>query len=173
MTEWRPISGAKNYEVSNDGRVRSLDRTIQTSNGQCRRYSGKLLRWTTNQYGHHKVPVRMDCGKVKLLYIHSLVALGFIGKRPVGKEVAHSDGNPNNNRLENLRYATPKENQQDKIKHGTCRRHAQHPGARLTNASVSHIKDLLRLGVRQRDIASHFGIARSTVSAISTGRSWA
>lgn len=46
--------------------------------------------------------------------------LAFVGPCPDGMEVCHNDGNPENNRVENLRYGTRSDNMRDKRKHGTC-----------------------------------------------------
>ena len=44
MTErWLPITGVENYEVSSEGRVRSLARLIHTRNGRTRHYDGQIL----------------------------------------------------------------------------------------------------------------------------------
>lgn len=68
--------------------------------------------------------------------VHSLVALAFIGPRPHGYEVCHNNGNPLDNRVDNLRYGTSADNKLDQVRHGThekaaraeCRRgHAYDP----------------------------------------------
>lgn len=51
--------------------------------------------------------------------IHSLVMETFVGPRPEGMQVRHLNGNPLDNRLENLQYGTAAENQHDKFAHGT------------------------------------------------------
>lgn len=172
MTEWRQVEGAKHYQVSDDGRVRSIDRLKMTSNGQLRRYRGVELSWTTNQHGHRKVPIRMDDGTTKLHYIHSLVALAFIGPRPEGAEVAHNDGDHTNNTPSNLRYATPKGNQRDKVYHGTHLTKERHPGAKLDEAKVAYVRRAIGMGFTQKDIAEAVGVCRTTISAIATGRTW-
>lgn len=50
--------------------------------------------------------------------VHRLVALAFIGPCPEGMEVLHINGEPDDNRLENLRYGTRAENVADTIRHG-------------------------------------------------------
>src|SRR5699024_9822191 len=52
-------------------------------------------------------------------YVHSLVAESFIGARPEGMEVCHSDGNKTNNHVANLRFGTSSDNELDKVRHGT------------------------------------------------------
>ncbi|WP_180768758.1 HNH endonuclease signature motif containing protein, partial [Vibrio parahaemolyticus] len=51
--------------------------------------------------------------------VHELVALTFIGERPKGQVTRHLDGDKLNNRPGNLMYGTEKENQSDRLMHGT------------------------------------------------------
>lgn len=57
-------------------------------------------------------------GKQKAHGVHQLIALAFIGPRPDGQEVLHSDGDPLNCTLGNLSYGTHGENMHDRIRHG-------------------------------------------------------
>lgn len=112
--EWRPVVDHEgSYEVSNKGRVRSLDRLIDGGRGYPRRVSGRLMRSTTEYRGHQRIKLS---GKRHLL--HTLVLTAFVGPRPRGMEACHNDGNPRNNALENLRWDTRSANAQDKIRHG-------------------------------------------------------
>ena len=169
--EWRDIAAAPGYQVSSLGRVRSLDREVQTVAG-IRQYRGRILAPTRNQHGHLKLPLRLSPGQTRMFYVHALVAECFLGPRLSGQEVAHNDGNCQNNALSNLRYATPVENAQDKVRHGTDRSREDHPAAKLTEEDVSQIRVRITRGDKQIDIARDYGISRTNVSAIATGRSW-
>ena len=168
MTEWRSIPSLKFYEASSDGRVRSVSRIRQTSNGQVRRYRSKELSPSSqNQHGHLKVQAG---GKSH--YVHRLVAEAFLGECPDGLQVAHCDGNATNNAVSNLRYCTATENNRDKIDHGTHRNGEKHPGAKLTAQEVAAVRRAISMGFKQKDIAESLGVCRSTIGAIATGRSW-
>ena len=169
---WRSVTDFPNYEISSFGRVRVLDRRVDTANGQNRFYKGGLIAPCRNQHGHLKVMLVRVPGKKEPRYIHQLVAQEFIGARPDGHEVAHGDGNPQNNRLGNLRYATPAENQADKIGHGTHGCGEKHPSAKLTEDDVRNIRQRLAKHDRQKDIAADYGVARGTIASIAQGRSW-
>jgi hypothetical protein len=52
-------------------------------------------------------------------FVHRLVARAFLGDGEPGEVVCHFDGNPANNRVENLRWDTQRANVQDAIRHGT------------------------------------------------------
>ena len=110
--EWRSVPGYPGYSVSDLGRVRSwlsggriLDPQYQQPLGG---YVGVKL-WRRNDAGE-RVCQRMN--------VHSIVMLAFVGPRPDDLHVRHLDGNPVNNRLENLAYGTPRENALDTIRHG-------------------------------------------------------
>ena len=114
---WKDVPGWEGrYQVSNHGRVRSVDRVIQRNNGTTQRLKGKLLRpGLTRGYPHINL-YRND--KWHPYYVHTLVLLAFVGERPENMECLHKDGNPKNARLENLRWGTSSENNQDIVRHG-------------------------------------------------------
>lgn len=69
----------------------------------------KLLMPSTTRAGYKQVS---DTKKQGAVHIHTLVLLAWQGPKPDGMEVMHLDGNPANNRLENLKYGTHSENMQ-------------------------------------------------------------
>ena len=122
--EWRDIAGyIGQYQVSNLGRIRSLQRTHIAWNGfkQCVFHrKGNIVKLCPIGAGNHLSASLMKNGVKKTLYIHRLVLESFVGPCPEGMEGRHfPDRNPNNNRLENLSWGTHTENMQDKIIHGT------------------------------------------------------
>lgn len=128
MERWLPIDGYEGvYEVSDQGRVRSLDRVT---------HDGKHLR------GQILAPFRMPSGhiryglgrygKSRTVKAHRLVLIAFVGPPPEGMEALHRNGNPADNRLENLRWGTKSENAHDAVRHGS------HPEARKTHCPAGH-----------------------------------
>jgi NUMOD4 motif/HNH endonuclease len=118
---WRPIPGYDGYEVSDLGRVRAVDRVRMLRNRwgdvKPRRYRGRIIAQATNDYGYKCVRLGTHASKEE---VHRLVLLAFVGPRPPRHETAHWDGDPANNVLSNLRWATKSENYQDSVRHGTC-----------------------------------------------------
>jgi hypothetical protein len=124
---WLPVDGREGeYEVSDQGRVRSVDRVIQTRNGSrwkpgaagtpgIRRLKGRTLRPGRNASGHLYVVL----GGRDSRTVHALVAAAFHGPMPEGCEVRHLNGNPGDNRPDNLQYGTRSENAEDSKRHGT------------------------------------------------------
>jgi hypothetical protein len=114
---WRPVLGFDGfYEVSDLGRVRSL----RTSRGI--RVIPKVLKQQERKGGYLHVVLKSKTDK-RLRLVHQLVLESFIGTKPSGKQCAHGDGKRQNNVLGNLRWATPKENSADRMKHGTTSTH--------------------------------------------------
>ena len=98
---WKPINGYEVlYEVSNYGRVRSL-------NYFCR---GKheILKLSAKPNTYLKVALRKD-GKVKYYRVHRLVADAFLPNPLNLPQVNHKDGNKHNNRPENLEWSETEE----------------------------------------------------------------
>lgn len=170
--EWRPIPGWHGfYEVSDHGRVRSLDREIEHSCGKRQFWPGQLLRQGTTKKGYRMVTFYIH-GRGSSRCTHALVLLAFVGPAPDEHECAHRDGNPDNNHLRNLRWATAAENAEDRIRHGKSGRGERSPNAKLTKTDVLSIQNRLDAGHRQRLIAEHFGISQGTVSDIKHRRTW-
>lgn len=123
MTErWISIPGWESeYEVSDLGRVRSLERILHVRNrwGPIqRRYGGGMLKQHLN-LGGYPIVVLSSGNRGTTKKVANLVALAFLGPKPFPRAaVCHSDGDKMNSRLSNLRYDTYSANEQDKIAHG-------------------------------------------------------
>lgn len=104
---WKDVVGYEGkYKVSNQGRVFSLTRT-RANGGNV--YRGRILK---GEYcrGYYCVALLDGTGKTKLNKVHRLVATAFI-PNPMNKpQIDHIDGNPRNNNVWNLRWATAREN---------------------------------------------------------------
>lgn len=106
---WKPINGFEwSYEVSNLGKVKSLDRYANSGIG-IRLYKGILLKPVVDKYGYLKVQLCRD-NKQTTFNVHRLVYEAFNGKIPEGMQVNHIDEDKTNNRLDNLNLITCKEN---------------------------------------------------------------
>ena len=107
---WKPIDGFEGlYEVSNLGRVKSLDRYVDNGHGSTRLAKGRILKPQLVMGGYLQVILCRNC-KPSLFKVHRLVYEAFHGKRPEGMEINHIDEDKSNNSLENLNLMTHKEN---------------------------------------------------------------
>lgn len=175
--EWRAVPGYEGlYLVSDHGVILSSARTIVQVNRwgkeAPRNLSAKFLAQTPDKsphgYGRLTVKLSKD-GKAKTHLVHRLVAAAFLGPCPDGMQVAHCDGDPTNNHVSNLRYATPLENTGDKFLHGTVLRGSCVGNAKLNEAQVRKIK---RAKGTVYEIAAEFGISIAHVSRIRSGKRW-
>jgi hypothetical protein len=133
IEEWRPVVGYEGaYEVSSLGRVRSVPRVIETSDGRTRHQPGKMLRQHHNK-GYPFVRLSLGGHPVNGM-IHRLVAAAFLGPED-GAEVCHNNGDPSDCTVANLRYGTRSDNVLDSVRHGT------HPWAGRTQCPQEHPYD--------------------------------
>lgn len=158
---WLPVVGWEGlYEVSDQGRVRSLPR--QTASG---RRGGKILRPRPLPTGYLRAGLYRGSQSQRDAYIHQLVAAAFIGPCPPGEEVKHGPAGKLDNRLVNLSYGPHIENCEDR-----ARDKAGH--AKLNRAKAAEIRARVSAGEPRKAIAADFGIALCTISFITTGRCW-
>ena len=107
MENWKQINGFEGYyEVSNLGRVRSIDRVVVDNVRNCERLlKGKILIQRDNGSGYKGVQF---CKEHKLYnkYVHRLVAEAFIPNQDDLPQVNHKDEDKSNNRVDNLEWCT-------------------------------------------------------------------
>lgn len=116
---WLPIAGYEGaYEVSDLGRVRGLDREMVAADGVLQSRRGRVLQTSRMRSGHMQASLWSN-NVATLIYVHRLVLLTFIGPPPPDMECCHNNGDPADNRLINLRWASHLDNMDDKRRHGT------------------------------------------------------
>jgi hypothetical protein len=163
---FRPIPGHPGYHISASGEIYSSKSSKVMSPGRC----GKYLQIAFTNLGDKKVYRYL---------IHRLVADVFIGPCPDGMEVCHIDGNPHNNHVNNLKYATRKENAQHKFVHGTMPVGERNLAAKLTSEEVSSIRSEYvpgKHGVTShhslRGLAEKYGVGMTAIINVVKGKTW-
>jgi hypothetical protein len=167
VEEWRPVVGYEGwYEVSNLGRVRRVRPESAT-------WAGRILASSPDSWGYPKVQLHKE-GRPATRQVHCLVAAAFLGPRPEGMEVNHINGRKHDPSLKELEYTTPSGNTMHALAAGlrVPLRGEQNAKARLNDGQVLEIDQMLRRGVRHKDIAPLFGISTNTVKWIGNGETW-
>lgn len=158
---WKPVhANPDQYHVSSLGRVKNVKR-------------GKLM--VLNHNGRRGYPrVNISRAGVSLNYqVHTLVCIAFHGPRPPGMCIAHGNGDNKDNRPENLRWATPWENSQDRILHGNSLTGEDHPKAKLDGETVWALRCAsASTKLNHATLAKAHGVDRSTLVAAITGKTW-
>lgn len=118
MEEWRDVVGYEGvYQVSNMGRMQSVNRIVKHWRGGLQRLKTKVLCPTIGKRGYCRIGLFKN-GQCKRKLVHRLVLEAYIGFCPLGMECRHLDDNPSNNHLSNLQWGTPKDNGTDRREHG-------------------------------------------------------
>ena len=173
---WLPVVSYEGiYEVSNRGRVRSVDRTTQQlRRGVLRtvKFRGRDLKQFQDKDGYLQVKL-CGVGRARSESVHRIVCRAFNGAKPSdAHEVAHNDGDKKNNIAGNLRWATKRENQSDRSRHGTGQQGENGPRARLTQHEASEIKRRSNAGEPSGALAKEYKISKRYVREIATGTKW-
>lgn len=167
--QWSPVPGFDGlYSVSTRGRVRSDSRVVKCGNGRPHTVKERFLSSAKKRSGHLTVCLRRPGSPASRAYVHRLVLLAFVGPAPDGYEAAHNDGNPANNCLSNLRWATRSSNHADKVVHGTHNRGEAHPLCKVSDDTVRAIRSC---GLPAKKAAEKFGVSMKYASAVLTGAS--
>ena len=174
---WKDIEGYKGlYQVSNLGRVRSLDRRVIRPDGSIMSFRGRMLKQGLTPKFYLKVyPSKRS--KKESLQVHRLVALSFIPNPENKSDVNHIDGNKQNNNVKNLEWATALENQLHAYKNGL--KHAKHGESngmhKLKEPQVLWIREHYIPRSRefgQRALGGKFGIDKSIIRDITNRKTW-
>lgn len=157
--KWKDVVGYEGlYSVSDCGDVRNIikNRIIKRSI-QNHHYSVWLSK---NGIGRH-------------IKVHTIVLETFGSKRKDGYECCHNDGNPLNNRIDNLMWGTHTENMRDKIIHGTniSAYGENHGRSKLKSNNIAEIRSLLS-SMSLRKIAKKFNVCHKTIINIKNNKIW-
>ena len=159
MEIWKIIQEYPDYEASNYGNIRN-----QSTHKQLMQRPNRDTGYMTIRLYKNK--------KVKSLSVHRLICKTFFGN-PMGNcEVAHLDNNKQNNRVENLIWASKKENMSHQIIHGTRAIGEKHGTNVISQDLAITIKTLLQSGTEDRHIANSFNIPLYIVRNIKYGKAW-
>lgn len=170
VENWKWVPGYKGlYEISDLGRVRSYYKRSQ--GGWVLSDVPQEVKSINNKAGYLYIGLSKN-GVQKNFYVHRLVLLAFGVTPSECEEAGHLDGNPGNNRLDNLKWLTHQENTDMKRIHGTVLKGSQIGTSKLKTVEVIEIKKLLKKKVPQSTLAKRFKVTQANISVISTGKGW-
>jgi hypothetical protein len=180
---WLPVPEFEGlYEVSDHGRVRSLDRqfTIEMPGGwhtasgpTTRTYKGRVLRPNPRgPGGYPRVSLSRPGQQQKPRLVHHLVLEAFVGPRPDDMEALHGPAGKLDASLANLHWGTRSENMRDKTRDGNDNRGERSGRAILTWEQVREIRARADAGESQRVLASDFGVTFGNIHCIVRNKSW-
>lgn len=177
--EYRDVPGFPGYLVGSDGsvwsawKIRGLKGERGPGSEAYISDEWKEMKPSAEKTGGYLIVGLRRDGKGYSRKVHHIVLEAFVGPRPEGKIGAHNNGVRTDNRATNLRWATHKENSDDRERHGNTLRGEMSPNAKLTNDEVKALRWLRReWGVDSRTLSRMFGIAWPTVKCILAGVSW-
>lgn len=154
---WKIVPEYPEYEASSLGNVRS-------------KYTRRPLVGRINQDGYRSMIV-CSGGKRYGRKFAYMVATAFHGPRPSGAVICHKNGIESDDRPENLRYATQKDNIWDKARHGTWQCCDKHAMRKIGPFRAALIRQCRCVNTR-KILTKIFGLSQGQIDNIKTGRSW-
>lgn len=129
MEVWKDIAGYEGlYQVSNLGRVKSLDRFARVKGNGMQLKKGRIMAQKIRSKSYPYLCVTLSRNnKTVVRPVHRLVAESFIPNLENKPQVNHIDENKTNNRADNLEWATPHENMHHNNLVGRINRTAEKP----------------------------------------------
>lgn len=106
-------------EVFSDGKIKTLNHTTIRKNGRKDNRKGRFLKPVKDKYGYLRITVSKN-GTRKSFFVHRLVAQAYIPNPENKPTINHINGIKTDNRVENLEWATHKEQKTHSIKHHLC-----------------------------------------------------
>ena len=172
---WRYIPDwEKMYMASNTGKIKSVNRWVVYSDGRKYFYKGIERRLIGNvPDGYLRVSLSVG-DKAKLFLVHRLVALAFIPNPEKKPFINHKNGIKQDNRPENLEWATSKENVNHAFANGLMNpvKGVNSKFSKLTEAQVLIIRSLANTGLSAKDIAEQMGVGYRNVYHICNNQTW-
>ncbi|UUV46572.1 HNH endonuclease [Bacillus phage vB_BanS-Thrax3] len=177
MEVWKSLANLVHlgevYEVSNLGRIRSIDREFINAVGRKRFYKGKIVKPFIDKDGYENIALSFK-GVKKKYKVHRLVAIAFIPNFENKSEVNHKDGDKKNNRIDNLEWSTGLENTNHAIECGLSKNKGEDSSlAKLTEKDVIRLRETYANGnYSYKEIGEMFNISTMQAYRIVKKQRW-
>lgn len=165
---WKNVVGFEDkYIVSNKGNVKRLGHFYENERWGIRFLKEMNLKQTVSRHGYLMTSV------MKSKSIHRLVAIAFIPNPENKPEVNHINGIKTDNRVENLEWVTPSENQKHSFKIGIkSTTGSKHALAKTSEAEVVEMRLKFKQGDSIVSLAKKYGLKYMATYMIISGRTW-
>lgn len=169
MEIWKTIKGFENYQVSNLGNVKSLEKYYLMRNKYPILLKERILK-QVNSNGYLSVGVHLN-NKQKTIKVHRLVAIAFIPNLFNKASVNHINGIKSDNRFENLEWCTSKENTKHAIKNNLIifKKGEDSKCVKLNNIKVLEIRES---NLTPTQLSKIYNISRTTIYDIKLNKTW-
>jgi hypothetical protein len=170
---WKDIENFEGrYQISNLGRVKSLERTVVRPNNTDKRQKEKLLSICVGTTGYKYVKLYADAKGITLK-IHRGVASAFI-ENPLNKPfINHKDGNKLNNDLTNLEWVTHTENMRHAFDNGLIRiAVGEERKSKVKESQVIQMRREYERGKTIKHLADKYSIGERNVHHIVKRQTW-
>jgi hypothetical protein len=170
---WKKVENYEGYyEVSNFGRIRSVNRKIKASRGSTRIREGKIM---IPQLKKNYYEINLSkLSDTKNYILHRLIAKAFIPNPLNKKEVNHINGIGTDNRIENLEWVTARENSLHAYRTGLkkTRKGEGKENSKLTEENIMEIRSTLPYHGYKADLARKFSVTITLISRVTLGKCW-
>ena len=166
----KPIKGRDGYYASRDGRIFS-------------KWVNKGLHGLVKEEEMKELKGSLSSGRYKMVRFgresnwhsfHRIIYTTFVGEIEEGNVIRHLNDNPLDNRVENLKQGTQKENMEDAIKNNKLKFGEENPNSKLTISDVRTIRNIKNGNPKtpNKVIAERFSVSRRTVDRIIKKETW-
>ena len=163
---WKDIKGYEGlYQVSNMGRVKSLERTATGKNGSKRPIRERILKTSPNNRDYLLVNLCNGSGKVKSFKVHRLVCEAFHENTENKPCVNHIDEDKTNNTASNLEWCTYEENNNHGSRNARMAKALSIPVGQYTTEGV-----LVKVWQSTHEVERQLGFGSSYISAVARGK---
>ena len=169
---WKDIVGFDGqYQISNNGRYKSVEREVVLKDGRVRVFKSKILKPFISKSGYPTATLSISGKNIKRS-VHRLVAETFIENSFNKSDVNHIDGNKENNKVENLEWVSHSENLYHFHKLSDSNSGERNNLSKLKDDDIPVIREMHADGISSKRISELFKVDYKTIWRIVTHQTW-